>query len=255
MPKHTSAHAAGIPCWSDLMSTDPKGARDFYAKIFGWTYTVAGPEFGFYATARQDGHAVAGVGGVPPGSNMPTTWSVYFATDNLAADLERVKALGGSVLMPPMQIGQEGSMAMFLDPAGAAFGLWQSGNHTGYRLTDAHGAKGWVELASRDLAKSRAFFSKLLNMEAVLMKGMEYYTLDRGGEQYAGMMGLPPEAGPIPSHWGIYWIVDNTDAVIKAATAAGAKVIDPAEDTPYGRLATLMDPQGGMFKLMQPLPR
>jgi predicted enzyme related to lactoylglutathione lyase len=44
--------------------------------------------------------------------------------------------------------------------------------------------------------------------------------------------------------------VDDADAAVTRAAELGGSVISPAEDTPYGRLATVADPAGATFKLM-----
>ena len=45
-------------------------------------------------------------------------------------------------------------------------------------------------------------------------------------------------------------VVDDIDAALKRATAAGAEIEHPARDTPYGRLAMLADPFGHGFCLI-----
>ena len=55
-----------------------------------------------------------------------------------------------------------------------------------------------------------------------------------------------------PSHWSIYWEVDDVDAALARVKALGGSVIDDAVDTPYGRLGTVTDPAGAKFKLRNP---
>ena len=47
-------------------------------------------------------------------------------------------------------------------------------------------------------------------------------------------------------------LVDDTDATVAQASAAGGTVVAPAEDTPYGRVARLTDPAGVPFSVMGP---
>ena len=54
----------------------------------------------------------------------------------------------------------------------------------------------------------------------------------------------------VPAHWSVYIRVADTDATIAAITGHGGSVVMPAEDTPYGRLATVADPTGANFKIM-----
>ncbi|MBW3647880.1 MAG: VOC family protein, partial [Actinobacteria bacterium] len=52
------------------------------------------------------------------------------------------------------------------------------------------------------------------------------------------------------SRWAVYAKVDDTDATLARAVELGGTVVDAAEDTPYGRLATATDPTGATFKLL-----
>ena len=42
----------------------------------------------------------------------------------------------------------------------------------------------------------------------------------------------------------------DTDETIERATALGARVLMPAQDTPYGRMATLQGAQGERFAVI-----
>ena len=45
---------------------------------------------------------------------------------------------------------------------------------------------------------------------------------------------------------------NREDAVSPAVQKLGGAIVVPAEDTPYGRLATATDPTGAPFKLVAP---
>jgi predicted enzyme related to lactoylglutathione lyase len=52
---------------------------------------------------------------------MPPHWAVYFSVADCAATAETVKRLGGTVVQPPFQAGDVGTVAVVQDPQGAAF--------------------------------------------------------------------------------------------------------------------------------------
>ncbi len=104
MSTYTKPKTPGTPTWFDLTTPDVAKARDFYAALFGWTYTISGPEMGYYSLGHLNGRQAAGMGQAPPDSNMPPVWSVYFATDDIQADSARLTKLGGQLLFDPMQI-------------------------------------------------------------------------------------------------------------------------------------------------------
>ena len=60
--------------------------------------------------------------------DMPSNWSVYFAVDNCDASVDKVKSLGGTVVVPPSDIPQVGRFAAVQDPQGAFLNLIQLAN-------------------------------------------------------------------------------------------------------------------------------
>ena len=71
-------------------------------------------------------------------------------------------------------------------------------------------------------------------------------------EALAGVMDASGFLDGAPSAWSVYFAVVDTDETARAAEEAGGAVVRPAEDTPYGRLAELTDPQGARFKILGP---
>jgi predicted enzyme related to lactoylglutathione lyase len=243
-------YAPGEPCWIDC-GTDLEKGPAFYSSLFGWTTTSLGPDAGGYTMAAQGDVQVAGFG--PQQNPGSPTWSVYFAVDDVAKTAERVRANGGSVLAEPMQVMEAGHMAVFADPTGAVFSVWQPGQHTGFGELNAPGTFCWAELITDDVAKVTPFY------EAVFGWGtrqgtdpsMPYTEVLVGDESVAGMMPRP-ESMPaeVPSYWGIYFAVDNTDATIgKVAELGGSTIVEPM-DVPPGRFATCVDSQGAVFSVI-----
>ena len=60
--------------------------------------------------------------------------------------------------------------------------------------------------------------------------------------------GFLPEG--VPAHWPVYFAVPDTDAALDRVVDLGGSVVQPAENTPYGRLAAAADPTGATFKLV-----
>ena len=245
-------HAPGTVTWVDLMSSNPEKARAFYAGLFGWTFEVGPAETGFYAMAKLGGANVAGVGGQPPGAQMPSAWNLYFATDDVDATVARAKELGGSLVMGPMNIMEEGRLAFLADPTGAHFGLWQARRHTGAQVIDEPGAMVWREVNTPDAAKARDFYGKLFNLEAKKLEGpMEYWTLHRGDQTVGGVLQMTKEWEGVPPHWMTYFAVPSADAAVQKITELGGKVSVPPFDTPYGRISVVNDPTGAVFSIVQ----
>jgi predicted enzyme related to lactoylglutathione lyase len=257
MTTHLNSKPAGTPTWTDLLTPDPDAARAFYHAVFGWDYDIGGPEFGGYTTARLGNRQTAGLSGPPPGAPpMPAAWGLHFATDDIAADTARAVELGAQVVYPAMTVGTFGSMAGFIDPTGAPFNLWQAGTHVGWQLTDEPGAVTWHELFTPDAKRARDFFMALLGAAADPMPGgLEYYVLKHGERMLGGVMQIDPSWGDFHPQWMNYFAVANADDTAAVVAAHGGKRMGPLEDTPFGRMGAVADPQGAFFKILQLPPR
>lgn len=243
--------SSGLPCWYDLMSPEPDKVLPFYAALFGWDYTPdSGPEMGHYRMAMSEGRMAAGIG-QSPDADMPSVWSVYFASDSVDADAVRIEKLGGKAMVPPMDVGDAGRMGLFIDPGGAVFGLWQHGQHSGAQVRDEHGAMCWTEVNTRDGEAVAAFYGSLLAMQAHKMDGMDYRTLQRGDKAWAGVLQMNEQWEGIPPHWMAYFAVDDVDAACGVVEANGGSVRVPAFDSPYGRISVVADPCGAHFSIIQ----
>jgi uncharacterized protein len=62
--------------------------------------------------------------GMPPDAPpMPPAWGCYVTVDDVDATLEKCAALGGKVLVPPMDVPTVGRMAVIQDPQGATLSV------------------------------------------------------------------------------------------------------------------------------------
>ena len=120
-----------------------------------------------------------------------------------------------------------------------------------------HGAFSWSELVTSDPEAAAGFYSQLFGWSVKSM-GEEmggYRVVGVGDNGVGGIMGMPPDAGPMPPHWGCYVTVDNVDATLAKCAALGGKTLMPPMDVPtVGRMAVLQDPQGAVLSVMQYLP-
>jgi len=245
----------GNPCWVDVMTSDAAATRAFYGELLGWEAEEADPEFGGYFNFTKDGARIAGAM-TNQGGGMPDVWSIYIAVDDAEATCEKVKAAGGSVMVEPMAVGTLGSMAVVIDPTGAVIGMWQPGDHKGFGYVAEPGAPGWFELFTKDYEASRTFYADAFGWDLHKVSDeddFKYSTLHEGDAQAAGIMDaagfLPDE---VPPHWSVYFAVEDVDKTLAQAVELGGSIEAPAQDTPYGRLATAVDPTGARFKVMGP---
>jgi predicted enzyme related to lactoylglutathione lyase len=254
MPTRDSA-PVGSPCWVDLATSDANSARAFYGHVLGWESEEPNEQFGGYFNFTRNGVRTAGCMSAMPDSPHDI-WSVYLATDDAAKTVEAAGAAGAKVVVPAMQVGELGVMAVLIDPTGASVGMWQPSAFPGLTVLGEHGTPGWFELHTRDYEGALDFYRSVFHWETDVMSDSDefrYSTMrDPSGDgELAGVMdasGFLPDG--VPAHWSVYFSVDDTDAALSRSGERGGSTLRPAEDTPYGRLATAADPAGAQFKLM-----
>ena len=242
----------GAPCWTDLASSDRDRAARFYGQVFRCEAEAPNEAFGGYSNLRRGDALLAGLMTVMPGGPADV-WSGYLATDNAEKTLETVTAEGGQVVVPAMAVGDLGVMAVAVDPAGHGIGFWQPGTHKGFGLSAEDGAVSWFELHTRDYRRCLDFYAAVTGAEVATAADEEFFrysTLMVDGNAVAGIMDASNQ--PVEHHtgWDIYFWAEDADAALGRVTAGGGKILRPAEDTPYGRLAEAADPLGARFKIM-----
>lgn len=244
----------GTPCWADLATAGLEDAKRFYPELFGWTGRVAPqPEAGGYTTFLREGLAVAGAGPPATPGQVPV-WSTYVATDDADLVSTRVEAAGGQVLVDPFDVFDQGRMAVFSDPAGAAFCVWQPLAMPGAELFNVPGSMSWNELVTPDPEGAKVFYELVFGWqpEEQPMGPVAYTGWRLGDRIVAGMM--PPlgddfPAG-MPAYWSVYFAVEDADATAAHAAELGGTILVPPRDIPQGRLAALRDPRGALFMVI-----
>lgn len=244
---------AGTPCWVDLAVPDVPRAAEFYAAVLGWTLVDSGAEFGHYRIAHVDGRAAAGLGPVVQ-EGQPSSWTVYLASDDADATAELITQHGGGLLFEPMDIAGNGRMAVAVDPAGAVFGVWQALGMIGAGVYNEPGGLAWEDARLTDAAAARGFYSAVFGYTYRSLEGApdDYATFHSGGDPLGGIGGMMGAPEGTPSHWLPYFAVVDADAAVAAVERGGGGVVAPLESTAFGRMATVTDPFGAVFAVIQP---
>jgi uncharacterized protein len=244
----------GTPCWVDLGTGDIPKAISFYSSQFGWTVQQGGPEVGGYSMAQLDSRNAAGIGPIMGPGGTPSAWATYFASSDVEASAAKIKSAGGQLMMEPMDVMDAGRMLFAADTTGAIFGVWQARNHSGAQIANVPGAFTWSEHMSGDFEGAKAFYAAVFGYEYGDMSSdsFSYATLLINGQQVVGGIGAYPGGGEDahPAFWGVYFGTADTDKSVELATSHGGRVIRPATDSPYGRMAIVADNQGAVFSLI-----
>lgn len=114
----------------------------------------------------------------------------------------------------------------------------------------------WNELATSDPDRARRFYTDVLGwtFDPFTLPSGDYWVARSGEAMAGGIGGLetgPP--GTTASSWTSWLGVEDVDAVVAQAVAAGGSVVEPAAEVPgVGRVAILRDPTGAVFGVLAP---
>ena len=259
MPEVTK-HEPGMFSWVDLMTTDAESAREFYKQLLGCeSYDNPAGEGHIYTMLARNGKNIAGLSQMTPDmleQGMKPCWNSYVAVADVEESAMKAAGLGGTIIVPPMDILDVGRMAITVDPTGGVLSLWEAKSHIGAQVIGEPGSFGWTELYTHDTAAAAEFYFGLFGWEAQQMEvgegGMPYTVFMSGGAPAAGMLTIQPEWGEVPPNWTVYFIVESLEAALEKVQALGGSVQTPPTSVPtVGTFALITDPQHVHLMLME----
>ena len=280
MPER-DGYIPGVPCWIDTSQPDPEAAAEFYGGLFGWELEDVMPpgSEAKYFIARIRGGDVAAVGSIAQGAPPMAIWNTYIWVDDADATASKVSDAGGTTLSEPFDVMDSGRMAVFADPEGAVFNVWQAKEHKGARVVNEAGALNFNGLGTRDVEGAKAFYGAVFGWQTMTVGGgNEMWTLPAYGdhleertpglrEQVAQMGGpagfenvvasinpIPDDQPDVPPHWSVTFATDDADATAAKAAELGGKVVVPPFDAPWVRMTLIADPQGATLIASQFVP-
>jgi hypothetical protein len=122
-----------------------------------------------------------------------------------------------------------------------------------------HGNFYWNELVTRDPEKAKKFYGATIGwtFDGMPMPDGTYWVAKMGDKSVGGLFTIGgPQWDGVPEHWMSYLAVDDVDARVKKAQAAGAKLMRPIFDVPgVGRIAILTEPGGAGVGWMTPVKK
>ena len=252
------SYLPGTPCWVDTLQREPLAALDFYGPLFGWEFSAPGP--GGYVVARLDGRDVAGIGQLP--AEGPAVWATYIRVEDAGAELP-----GATRLIGPVDAAPAGRLAVFADPTGAVFCVWEPGERDGAQLANEPNTWLMSSLHTPDPVAASAFYGAAFGWQAESMGPVTLFHLpgyvgglpdEKKAAQWQGMprdivaVMAPPDP-QVPPHWNVNFRVDDADAIAARATQLGGGIMMAPSDGGGLRSAVLRDPQGAVFSISQPL--
>jgi predicted enzyme related to lactoylglutathione lyase len=278
MPER-DGYIPGVPCWVDTSQPDPDKAAAFYRDLFGWEVENAWPPGspGKYYIGRIRGGDVGAIGSRAEGEPPTPAWSTYVWVQSADEAAARVAQAGGRVLTDPFDVMDAGRMAVFADPEGAVFRVWQPNQHKGSQIVNEHGSVNFNVLNTRDLERAASFYGAVFgwrlldlgpgagSMWALPGYGDFLERSDPGLRERVRQLGGPEGFEDVvagvnligddqPPHWSVAFSVDNADAVAQKAAQLGGQVVVAPFAAPWVRMAVISDPQGATFTASQFVP-
>jgi uncharacterized protein len=272
----------GVPAFADTSHPDPDAAAEFYGQLFGWELeNVLPPDApGKYFVGRIRGGDVAAVGSIPEGGPATATWRTYIWVESADEAAAKVRAAGGSVISEPVDVPPDaGRTAVFADPEGAEFRVWQAYENKGAQIVNEHGSVVLNTLNTRNVDAAKRFYSSVFGWGTFMLEGArEMWTVAGFGDHLgrenpgererlaqlgapegfedvvAGIDAIPDDQPDAPAHWGVTFAVDDADAIAEKAVELGGKVLVTPFDVPWVRLTVIADPHGAVFTASQLVP-
>ncbi len=256
VPAATEQHPGKV-IWTDLVTPDLSGAKQFYGGLFGWTFHDVHAGTVDYSIALLDGEAVAGIvrRALPSRVQRHPGWLTFISVRDVDTTAQAVQSQGGKVLAAPKSYPQRGRQAVFEDPQGAVFAVLSSSSGDPPDVLAAPGQWIWSSVVSHDAGAEAAFYQTLLGYEVFALPSddnLEHVVLATDDYARAGASTLPPAAARVHAHWINFVRVGSTAEAAEKAQALGGRVLVAPHPARHGGLVAIVaDPAGASFGLME----
>jgi predicted enzyme related to lactoylglutathione lyase len=243
--------------WYELMTTDIKIAKAFYASVVGWSTrdtSMPGSAYNLFATGDSPVAGLVNVSEDARRTGATPHWLGYVGVDDVDAAAERIKQLNGAVYVPPTDVPNISRFSVVADPQMATLAL-VTGRSSGQAQPaglSTRGRVGWHELLAADWEKAFAFYGELFGWQKadshVGVMGT-YQGFSTGGAPIGGMF-TKPATLPLP-FWLYYFNVDDIEVAAKRVEGGGGQILYGPTEVPGGPwILHCTDPLGAIFALL-----
>jgi predicted enzyme related to lactoylglutathione lyase len=187
-------------------------------------------------------------------AKAPPFWLPYISVKSADAIVKKAKAAGGKICMGPMDVMDQGRMAMIQDPTGASFAVWEARKHPGAGLDGTPGTVCWHDLSTPKTGAAGKFYTKVFGwtLSGEKYDGNTYHLFKLGKDGVGGMW--PGPMKKLPTSWVTYFQVANCAKTVAEVKRLGGHVLMGATLVPkMCRFAILTDPQRAAFGVLEPL--
>lgn len=111
----------------DISADDPKRAKDFYEKLFGWDIRQLPGPMDYFMVGTADLQNKPGIGGgiSRRDANSPAGIINYIGVSSIDETLEQVSEAGGTIITGKQDVPGYGQLAICTDTEGNVFGIFR----------------------------------------------------------------------------------------------------------------------------------
>lgn len=240
-----SSERGGQIVFVDLVTEDPKAARDFYGKLFDWRFVARTNGLGEYVIQNagiEIGELVRIKDSIP--DEPETQWVPVMAIGDVVSAVDAATRLGGKIIVGLSDDFASGKHAVLRDAEGALIAVYTGNFPRGARKRV--GDWIWFDLLVSDRKRASDFYLAVGSMQTRKAEddGMSPFVMGRNGKTVAGVVSLPNKS--IKPTWLAYVGVTNIADTIAKAVSLGAILVAKNKDA-----AILIDPLGAGFGIQR----
>jgi len=238
----TGVHFPGKFVWNDLLTDDVPVAKDFYGRLFGWSFE----QLGDYTVINNNGRSIGGMAQIKDASEVKSAarWLCTLSVADVDKSAALVTQEGGIVQKGPLEMRNRGRGALVRDPQGAQLLLLHASGGDPEDKEPVIGAWLWHELWSNDVDASIAFYQKLAGYHFEGEK-TDYLILMKEGKWRAGIR--HSANSKLEMRWvPVVRVADTDEIVVKAKNLGGKILVEPRQTADGNRVSLLSDPSGAL---------
>ncbi|MFH8409089.1 VOC family protein [Streptomyces sp. NPDC018019] len=263
----------GQAVWFEIGTTDPETVTGFYGPLLGWSFEVdpdSSVDGRTYTRILAPG-APWPMGAIQQGDTDDEVINLSILSADVPADVDKLTALGATVVVPATQVADVTVFARLADPRGNLFSLFSQSTSQRFEeriagteeymaqaaFTPPPGAMAGFEIGTTDPKTTTAFYTDGFGWrfeEAGTIGGVPCQTVyGPGAEHPSGLLWDYSGQFGAAEHMMPAFLVTDAATAAHAAREKGATVEQPPSSVPGAPVrARIRDPHGRRFGLFSP---
>lgn len=260
IPQPSGVIHEGELVWTDLLTTDPQGAVDFYAEVFDWQPRYFADRN--YIELSHGGRVICSVVRYEDdeAAEGDARWLVSISVEDVDAATQKALTNGGEILRPATDLPDRGRYSVISDPQGAVLMLLRAAGGDPKDDTPSYLDEwAWAELWTDEPNSAVDFYKSIVGYDSLRIpeaNGGERIVLGTDGRARATVVKLPWD--DVEPNWLPYVAVADLAATLERIDTAGGAVLvnsrGPGGNDSAVAVAIVMDPTGGVFAVQQVEP-